>query len=96
MDQNNIAPAIVHAPSQLIAGKADTLLFAVDNGSRPDPLTISLLTVPPLDPAIFSIVPSGADSIRIAIAKSAGPTTATIGIITSDGSKAILQSIQSH
>ncbi|MBN1603490.1 MAG: InlB B-repeat-containing protein, partial [Chitinispirillaceae bacterium] len=87
VDQNSIAPAIVHAPSQLIAGKADTLLFAVDNGSRPDPLTIALLTVPPLDPAIFSIVPSGADSIRIAVTKSAAPITATIGIITSNGKK---------
>lgn len=87
VDPGSIAPAIVYAPSQLISGKADTLLFAVDNGSRPDPLTISLLTEPPLDPAIFSIVPSGADSIRIAIAKSAGPTTATIGIVTSNGTK---------
>lgn len=85
--QNSIKPAVVHAPSQLIAGKADTLLFAVDNGSRPDPLTISLLTNPPLDPAVFSIVPSGADSIRIAIAKSAGPTAAIIGIVTSNGTK---------
>ncbi|MBN1600849.1 MAG: InlB B-repeat-containing protein [Chitinispirillaceae bacterium] len=87
VDPGSIAPAIVYAPSQLISGKADTLLFAVDNGSRPDSLTISLLTEPPLDPAIFSIVPSGADSIRIAIAKSAGPTTATIGIVTSNGNK---------
>jgi uncharacterized protein (TIGR02145 family)/uncharacterized repeat protein (TIGR02543 family) len=87
LDQNSIAPVVAHAPSQLIAGKADTLLFAVDNSSRPDPLTISLITDPPLDPAVFSIVPTGVDSIKIAISKSAGPTTATIGIVTSDGTK---------
>jgi hypothetical protein len=87
VEQNSIAPAVVHAPSQVIAGKADTLLFAVDNSTRPDPLTISLLTDPPLDPAIFSIVPTGRDSIKIAIAPSAHSASASIGIITSNGTK---------
>jgi uncharacterized repeat protein (TIGR02543 family) len=87
VDQSSIAPIVVHAPSQLIAGKADTLLFSVDNSSRPDPLTIKLITAPPLDPAVFSIVPTGPDSIKIAIAQSAHSATANIGIVTSNGTK---------
>lgn len=83
--QSSIAPALVHAPEQIAAGKADTLRFAVDNSTRPDPLTIQLKTDKPLDPSIFTIVPSGADSVIIAISPTATSGSANIGIITSNG-----------
>jgi uncharacterized protein (TIGR02145 family)/uncharacterized repeat protein (TIGR02543 family) len=87
-DGNSVTPPVIaHAPSQLIAGKADTLLFAVDNSSRPDPLTISLITKSPLDPSVFSIVPTGPDTIKIAIAQSVQSTSANIGIVTDNGTK---------
>lgn len=87
-DQNSAtSPVIAHVPPQLIAGKADTLLFAVDNSSRTDSLTISYVTKSPLDPSVFSIVPTGPDTIKIAIAQSAQSASANIGIVTSNGTK---------
>ena len=85
--KNGITPSVIHAPEQLIAGKADTLLFAVDNSNRPDPLTIELLGDPPLDPAVFSIIPTGPDSIMIAISPEASSAKTTIGIVTGNGTE---------
>ncbi len=82
---NKLIPSVVDIPDQIVSGEADTLFFIVDNSTCPDPLTISMITKTPLDSAVFHVIPTGPDSILIAVSSTATPTTANIGIITSNG-----------
>lgn len=84
--KNRLEPAVVKIPDQLFAGKADTLVFAVNTSADKEPQTIALITESPLDPEVFTIVPTEPDSILIAIAASERVVNVKIGIVVSSGS----------
>jgi uncharacterized protein (TIGR02145 family)/uncharacterized repeat protein (TIGR02543 family) len=79
-----LVPSIVNVPKTISTGIAETLLFAVDNSNRSDKLSIKLITEPPLDPAVFTTLPTGPDSIRIKVF-STQVGTAKVGISVTNG-----------
>jgi uncharacterized protein (TIGR02145 family)/uncharacterized repeat protein (TIGR02543 family) len=79
-----LIPSKVDVPKTISIGIADTLLFAIDNSNRSDKLSIKLVTEPLLDPAVFTTLPTGSDSILIKVL-SVQAGTAKAGIIVSNG-----------
>jgi uncharacterized repeat protein (TIGR02543 family) len=73
--QPQLTPSIVKAPSSVIAGSPDTFAFSVDNRNRADKLKLELVNASGLDPAVFSVVKSGPDSVLVAVAASASGAT---------------------
>ncbi|MBN1575658.1 MAG: InlB B-repeat-containing protein [Chitinispirillaceae bacterium] len=84
---DDMAPSIVDAPQTIVAGTVDTLIFVVDNTGRSDRLTMRLVTETPLDPTIFTVLPTGTDSILIRTAPTEHNAAGTvrIGIATTNG-----------
>ncbi|MBN1602615.1 MAG: immunoglobulin domain-containing protein [Chitinispirillaceae bacterium] len=75
-----LLPSIVSIPDTIPVGTADTLIFTVDNNNSTDTLTIKHTTRMPLDSAVFSVLPTGTDSVLIHV-KPSQACTADVGII---------------
>jgi hypothetical protein len=60
-----------NAPQTVATGSRDTLTFTVNNVSREDSLTISLVNKASFDPTLATVLPSSPDSVVIAVS----PTT---------------------
>jgi uncharacterized protein (TIGR02145 family)/uncharacterized repeat protein (TIGR02543 family) len=81
-----LVPSKVDLPKTIPIGIADTLLFAIDNSNSGDKLSIKLVNEPPLDPAVFTTLPTGTDSILIKVL-STQAGTANVGISVTNGSR---------
>ncbi|MBN1600430.1 MAG: InlB B-repeat-containing protein [Chitinispirillaceae bacterium] len=81
-----LIPSNVTIPNSIPVGTSDTLFFAVDNKNNTDKLTMKLITESPLDSAVFTIVTSGTDSLRIEVTP-AQAGIVKIGIIVSNSKR---------
>jgi uncharacterized repeat protein (TIGR02543 family) len=78
-----LLPSNVIIPKTISVGTTDTLFFIVDNNNRTDKLAIKRLSDSQLDTAVFTAIPTGPDSVVIAVTPmQAG--TAKIGIVISN------------
>ncbi len=91
--------AFLDVPHSIMTGDTDTLVFAVDRGRRPDSLRMELINGSAFDTATVKILPSGADTLLIAVSpKSTGKLPIVVRITNgavSDTSWFIVNTIDS-
>ncbi|MBN1601041.1 MAG: InlB B-repeat-containing protein [Chitinispirillaceae bacterium] len=83
LSAKTLLPSTIVIPDPIYIGTTDTLIFTLDNNNISEKLSIKHTALAPHDSAIFAVLASGTDSLRIAVTPVQVCTT-KIGVIISN------------